>query len=144
MKETIIVDALPGHVSMLCEALREEDAAEIAVFDLTPRQAVWASFRDSTIRRAAFVDGKIAAMWGVGGIVLGDEGQLWLLTTHEVERVPFTFFRAAREEIESFFKIWPRLTGVVVPSYTRAVRFLELLGFTLIPQGPYSIFTRGR
>lgn len=140
----MIVDAEAEHVKMLCASLRSDDLDEISRFGVSPRRGLWRSFRVSLLRRAAFVDGEIAAMWGVGGTVLGSEGIVWLMTSDAIERAPFAFVREARSEVATMLQIWPRLVGMVSPDYARAVKFLSLLGFSIIPNGSLSLFSKER
>lgn len=141
-----IVNAVSGHVSMMCEALRPNDKEELKDFGVTAKRALWRSWRASMIRKAAFVDGEIAALWGIVGSPLGIEGNIWLLTGTSIERAKYTFIKEARREVHEALEIFPMLTGVVSIRYTQAVRFLELLGFTVFPaeNGPYSTFRMTR
>lgn len=141
----IIVDALPGHVNMLVESLREADADECRSFGKPPKKAIWFSFRRSLIRKAAFVDGEIAAMWGIGGTALGTIGDLWLMTTPAIERAPFAFIREARREVAEALELFPAVRGFLSCDYTAAVRFVKLLGFSLRPFGDgFAVFEKVR
>src|SRR4051812_31279454 len=94
------------------------------------------------MRRTAFVDGEIAAMWGLGGVMLSDEGTPWLMTTPVVERVPVSFVRIGRAQVAEMLSRRSRLANVVQASYLGACRLLEVLGFTLdepIPLGPHGV-----
>lgn len=141
----IIVDALPGHVNMLVERLREADAQECHDIGLAPKKAIWHSFRRSFIRKAAFVDGEIAAMWGICGTVLGPLGDLWLMTTPAIERAPFAFIREAKAEVALALELFPRVRGILSCDYTGAVRLVKLLGFKLTPVGDgFAVFEKAR
>lgn len=142
----VIITAVSGHVSMMCEALRPNDRQELLDFGVSAKRALWGSWRNSLIRKAAFVDGEIAALWGIVGTPLGPEGNLWLLTGNAIEKAKFSFIREARREVEEALEIFPALSGVVSVRYTQAVRFLETLGFTVFPaaSGPYSTFRMTR
>ena len=67
MKRWQIIDCQPCHIRALTNALRAEDAAELAALGAAPRREVWRSYRASVVSRAALVDGEIAAVWGVFG-----------------------------------------------------------------------------
>lgn len=129
----VIVDAEPGHVKMLSESLRDGDLLELADFGVRPRNAIWYSYRHSLIRKAAFIDGELAALWGIVGVPLGAVGNLWLLTAPPIERAKFTFVREAQREVAEALEIFPQLFGVVSQRYSAAVKFLTLLGFTIHP-----------
>ncbi len=131
MPKVEIIAAEIGHVYRLAKNLRDLDRREFTCAGLDPRRALRKAFRDSIIARTGFVDGEIAAMFGVGGTIMGGEGRIWLLTTPAVERVPVTFVREARRELDRLLPLFPVLHGVVQTSYHQAVAFLILLGFSL-------------
>jgi hypothetical protein len=132
----LIVPAKIEDVYRIAGNLRSEDAAEITGFGLDARTALRTSFRHAILRKTAFVDGEIAAMWGLGGAMLSDSGTPWLMTTPVVERVPVTFLKVGRAELGEM--LWHRafLSNYVMATYQRACRFLEVLGFVLDPAAP--------
>ena len=113
------------------------DAAEIEITGDGTRQALWRSYRKSIIARTVFIDGEIAAMWGMGGCVLGRIGRPWLLTAPPVERVKVSFLREARAGIATMLSICPELRGYVDAHYTRAIRLLEALRFEIGDEFPF-------
>lgn len=140
-----IVPSRVEDVYALASKLRDADRLEITGLDLDPRAVIRASFRNAIMRRTAFVDGEIAAMWGLGGVMLSDEGAPWLMTTPAVERVPVAFVRVARGQVAEMLGRRARLANVVQASYGGACRLLELLGFTLEPPeplGPHGVLFR--
>lgn len=95
------------------------------------RHNLWRSYRKSIVRRTAFWDGKIAAMWGCSGIPLAGQGELWLCTSKIVETFPTYFIKEVRKEIPKIFTIFPILFGRVSTVYKTAPDFLRYLGFTV-------------
>lgn len=137
-----IRDSVVEDVYLLADRLRPEDEAEITGLGLSPRAALRASYRHAILRKTALVDGEIAAMWGLGGVMLSDAGTPWLMTTILVERVPITFLKVGKAELAQMFEHRRFLSNYVLASYKRACRFLEVLGFVLdppIPLGPRSL-----
>lgn len=127
-----ILPATPQHVLELRKTLREEDASEICKFGLPIRKALYRSFRNAIFSRTALVDGHVAAIWGLGGVVLGETGHPWLLTGTQSEAVsPLTFARIYKREVEEMLTHFPVLTNWVDNGYTKSVRLLQLIGFTL-------------
>ena len=126
-----IEPAKPAHVSAMSDALRAGDAAEIEAAGFRPGQALWRSYRGSLFARTGFVGGQIAAMWGMGGCPLGSIGRPWLLTAPPVENIKVSFVRVGRAEIGLMLAICPELRGYVDARYHRAIRFLEVLGFSV-------------
>lgn len=127
------------HCAMLVAHMREADKLEMTDFGVSPQRGLWQCFKKSTIRRTGFVDGKIALMGGVSGGMMAHEGEIWMLTTPAVEIIPIAFVKEARKFATQMLAIFPTLTGNVSASYTKAIRFLEMAGFTVEeakPLGP--------
>ncbi len=120
--------------------MRAGDRAEALSVGKDPRAFLRASCRHSLYApEAAFADGAIAAMWGMGGDVLSDIGEPWLVTAAPVERVKFAMLRVGRAAIASMLGRRRRLQGFVAADYRGAVWLLEHFGFTVEapqPVGP--------
>jgi hypothetical protein len=125
-----IVDAKPVHVGLIARRLRPEDCVEIVALHGEPRKAIRRVFRGSPYRRAALVDGEIAALWGLYGTLLSTEAYVWLASTPDLSRVSAVkVVRTARKELAEMLQSREVLRGHVAADYTRARRFLELAGF---------------
>lgn len=131
MTRYVIVDLAPAHIHVVARNLRDGDRAEVEATGLTPQRALWQSYRASHIRRAALVDGKVAAVWGCSGPLMAAVGHPWLMTTAAIEAIPVSFVREARSEVAAMLAVHPRLINFVAARYTRALRFLEALGFAI-------------
>jgi len=137
-----VVPATAEHVGMLAANLRAQDLAEIAGTGSTVKRSLWRGYRNSILVETAFVDGEVAAMWGLccgyvpGLSLLSDVGRPWLLTTAAVERVPVTTVREARRAVERMLMVKPVLENYVLASYDQAVRMLRMIGFTIDPPQP--------
>jgi hypothetical protein len=137
-----IVDAQVEHVYALVDQLRKKDEIEILRSGIKPRRALYRAFRNSLMCRTAFVDGEIAAMWGIGvafrpGLSpLSDLGTPWLHTSVAIERIPLFFVRRAKAELAAMFALKRRLESWVDADYAAAIRFLRLLGFTVEKPAP--------
>lgn len=136
----IAVDVRPSTIADVYELaahLRAGDAAEVAALGMSPRDALRRAFRDAVLRRSYFVNGELAAMSGLCGALLADIGEPYLLTTPAAERAPVAFVRCARAAVADMLACRLRLEGRVDASYRRAVRLLEVLGFTLQEPRPF-------
>lgn len=132
-----IVDALPWHVGKLKENLRPEDAAELLRLGMSIDRALWRSYKESIVRKTAFVDGQVAAMWGVRGDIMSRSGMVWLLTSPQVNQVsPLRFARIYQDQVYKMLNIFPYLENYCDASYTAAIRLLEIIGFTVYPPEP--------
>ncbi len=139
---SIIVVAEPAHIRLLADDLRAADRAEVEAAGMDARKALWRSFRQATLARTAFVDGEIAAMWGVGGCPLGTLGRPWLLTAPPIEHAKVAFVREARYEVREMLTLFTELRGFVDARYQRAIRLLQIMGFNIsesFPFGPYGV-----
>ena len=131
-----IVDTEARHIGALAERLREGDLAEVRAAGITPQRALWRSWRASHFAKTGFVGNEVACIFGCGGSPAGPVGEPWLLTAPAIERAKLTFVREARIQVLLMMAVWPRLEGRVLASYTKAVRFLRALGFTVEDGGP--------
>jgi len=135
-----IVPATVHHARLLLRGLRDADKAEIMAAGFRPGTAVMSSWRRSVMCNAALVDGEVAALWGVVGVLLGRVGAPWLLTTSACERVsPIRFARIYRGETLAMSRLFPILENFVDVRYHSAVRMLLLAGFRLDEPKPYGL-----
>lgn len=118
-------------VYTLAANLRDADREEVQSLGGEIKASIRVNYRDAILRKTYFVDGKIAAMTGLCGPMLSDIGYPYLLTTKQVELVPVSFLKLAREGISEMLTHRLRLEGYVAAKYVGACRFLECLGFTL-------------
>jgi len=130
-----LIDIYPSElrdVRELSNILREKDRQEALNAGVEPHKALYHSFKQGIYRRTAFVDGMLAAMWGVAGVTLGLIGQPYLVTSKHVEDIsPIKFARIYRQEVEEMKKFFPILENYVDASYNEAVRMLEIAGFKI-------------
>jgi len=135
--EVVIVPCLSYHLRSI--ELRPEDIDEIIALGCSKEKALWRSYKSSIMRNAALIDGKVAAVWGVGGEVLGGIGKPWLLTSAEVYKIsPLRFARIYQQEVEKMLSIFPKLVNYCDTRYSAAIRLLDITGFKIdepAPQG---------
>lgn len=135
-----IIESEPKHVRLLAEKLRDDDRREIDCAGLPVMKAIWRSYRHGIIRRTAFVDNEIAAMFGLSStVLLGNSGNPWLLTTAQVEKVPVSFVKEGRKCVQEMLDVYPVLFSYVDAKYARAIKFLKLLGFTVGRPEPFGV-----
>lgn len=132
-----IIPASIDHVYELAANLREGDRNEIESAGLDPRHCLRDTFKSAIIRKTALVDGKVACMFGLGGDLLSNTGKPWLLTSPVIETISVSFVREARKELAAMLAIRSHLQNWVAADYGRAIRFLEVLGFTVHEPAPF-------
>lgn len=130
--EIIIVESLPHHVHLLGSIMNEEDRAEAEAMGCSAHKLLWRSYRSAIIRKTIFVDGKIAAMFGCAGVMMGLVGVPYLVTSLAAREVsPMVFARIYRKEARQMLKLFPHLENVVDSRYIRSIRMLRLAGFKI-------------
>lgn len=127
-----IYGSTPRDIMEMEQVLRDQDRREIEITGYNVANALAASYQHALLKRTAFVDGEIAAMWGVCGIPLSMVGQPYLVTSQAVENVsPLTFARYYKREIPEMLRLFPVLENYVDADYDGAIRMLKIAGFTL-------------
>lgn len=112
--------------------LREADHAEITALGLEPEPALDYCIRNAVWARAAFVNALPAALWGVGAETLaGQTGVVWAMTTPLIEQHKRRFMAESRCFVDFALTIFPHLESWTDARYTRALRWLRWLGFTI-------------
>lgn len=89
--------------------------------------------------KAAWVDGKLAAIFGVRPLdgLMGQRGVPWLLGTDTLVQHRRMFVRQAPAYIAQMLRAYPHLINAVHAKNAQAVAWLQRAGFTLAPVAPY-------
>lgn len=134
-----VVPSKIEDVYRLSAIMRPADWNELYVLGLAPKATLRRVYRDAVIRKTIFVDGKLAAMYGVCGNMISDAGEPYLLTAKPVELAPKALIKHGLYAVAEMHQHFRILTGYVIDSYGGAKGLLEMLGFKLdppIPVGP--------
>lgn len=124
----------------LCDAyylmhnLQQRDKDEITAFGLTPWAAVMRSYKLSTYMETVFINGEVAAIFGIApiGTVMTNTAAPWMLTTHNVRKIrPLTFARIHKQMAMKFLDMYENLVNFVLGDYTEAIRLLQFSGFNV-------------
>lgn len=83
----------------------------------------------SCIRRAWFVDGKLAAMAGVTGTAIGPDGFLWCAITDEVSKYPNLVARKALKFVREVMATRHSVSTMILSGDKTSVGFAYFLGF---------------
>ncbi len=130
MTKINIIPTTPEHIRILGEHLRDDDRREVLAFGFPVKKVLWRTYKAAIFSKTAFVNGELAAVWGVGGSYLGMSVRPWLLTTPACEKIsPLRFARIYQQEVMSMLGSYPLLVNWVDARYTKAVRLLENIGF---------------
>lgn len=126
-----IVDTAPYHLREMAIAMQSDSAETAIKMGLTPLKALWDSYRRSIICKSAFIDGKLAAIWGVSGSMMSEIGRPWLVLTPETQEYPMQVAFRYRSEINKMLDMFQVLEEYVPESNEKSQRMLELMGFKI-------------
>ena len=125
-----IVKSEFSHIKKLADNLRPEDRRECKAMGLTGFRAILNSFKTSMYSKTVLLGDEVAAMFGVGGTLLGT-GYPWLLTSNAVERAPASFLRETKNHIHEMLNYYTSLSAVMHNDYEKSLKFFSFLGFEL-------------
>ena len=133
-----IRDVVPADLVALFTDMREGDFDEVQA----ARGDVWRALKEaiqtSVFCKAAEVDGKLLALFGVAPIsFLNGEGSPWLLGTTHLRKHRGFLMRESRRYLPSMLEIFPHLSNYVDARNVNSIRYLEALGFTMHAPAPH-------
>lgn len=140
-----IVPATVEHAQYVGEHLRADDLAEVLQFGAQPVPALIDSITGSVEAWTALDDGTPITCWGVAPwtTLVGGVGCPWLLSTQGVERHKRRFMEESRAGVVKMHALFPKLETLVDARYTRAIRWLEWLGFAVLPGDKFRAVVMG-
>jgi len=121
--------ALPEHVEIVMRTARAEPGVEsVSLTDMTM------AVEKSMLAQSWFLDDQLVCMWGIRPYdLVVPKGYLWMATTKAAESAPFLFARYSKMEIDRVMAGFELLYGMVNSKYKRSQKWLEWLGFELLP-----------
>lgn len=128
-KAITIIPTTVDHIRMLVSTLREDDLREIEKFEVTPFKGIWRSYKSSKVCRSGFIGGKIVAIWGVNGSILGFTGHPWVMTSTMVDEYPLVFATFYRREMREMLKQYQCLEAWCDAAYTKSIKMMKIVGF---------------
>ncbi len=136
-----------ADVAELAANMRPSDAEEVlASGGFTPLEAVEVSVRGSSHAATLLIDGRVACIFGVAPLTGGEPetalgrplvGSVWLLSTGVVDAYPKVFLSLSKRVLPQLLDIYPCLFQAVDARYTRALQWLERIGFEIQDPLPY-------
>lgn len=131
-----IIDAELNHLTPIWMNMAKDDWRECLDLGVRPRDGLRRSFLNSVWAKTLLIDGRVAAIWGVCGALLGPRGVPWLITTPAVRRAPIACIKLARAEMRRALDVYPSLVNFVSARHVRALRTMEAIGFSVGPERP--------
>src|SRR6185312_15187362 len=107
--EITTVDTIPSHIREMADKMHAETAQTALKMGVSPHKALWNSYKKSLICKTIFIDGKIAAIFGLAGSLFGEIGQPFLVMTPEVDEYPMRVAFVYRRELKKMAEMFPVL-----------------------------------
>ncbi len=140
-----------AEVNRLARGMRDADRSEVGAVGHTPKQALVAGLRASTMAWTAWFRGSPVAMFGIAPVsVLEGRAAVWLLGTNQVARGAAPFIRWGPNFIAAMQAEFPVLENAVAADNRLAMRLLVALGFdieddvVIVGDVPFRRFSKGR
>ncbi len=129
--EIVIEDTIPAYLRMMADATHKDIADTVIKLGMSPRRALWKSWKNSIFSKTAFINGKIAAIWGLGGSTMDTIGYPWLVLAPCADEYPFKVAFIYKKELMKMQSMYPELEDYVDCKNEKAIRLLEIMGFSL-------------
>ncbi len=128
----------------LAPKVRQADLDEIeAASDSEPLEALVKSLTSSNSPKTGLIDGEVVCMFGVAtNNLLSVRGCPWLLSSDMLINHAKPFLKRSREYVNSLKEDYMYLCNFVDARNKHAIRWLEWLGFDILPTqayGPHGI-----
>ena len=123
--------ATKRHARELGRTMRLCDREEVKESGgLEPEKAVRASINRSVAPKALLTqDGELLCVFGVSTFKGSEWAVPWMLGTDAIDKHPVDFWKASKEVVESWHKVYPRLMNMVHHKSHTALAWLKRLGF---------------
>lgn len=109
--------------------MRQEDKDEIwHLARSTPGDALRAGFLGGDTCQTVLLNGKVVAMFGIGG-TKGEVGIPWMLASDLLKEIRKPFVRECKGYLEEMSKDYPYLYNIAWTKNTEHIRWLKWLGF---------------
>lgn len=128
----VVLAAGKREARLMSKLIRKEDAVEIkASGNFYAETATRCSINRSVEAWGAYKDGKLLAVFGIA--VQSNLQVPWILSTVHVDEFPLTYWRCCKKVVSAWRDRYPLMMNMVHGRYTRALRWVERLGFVLSP-----------
>ena len=119
----------PMHLRIMADAMGQDSKEMAERFGISPLKGLWFNYRNSLICKSVFIDNKICAIFGIGGMVFYDTGVPWIVLTPETKEYPMRIAFAFRRELDKMAAMFPVLEDYIEETREREIKFMELMNF---------------
>lgn len=127
--EIITIDTIPAHLQQLFDNMQPELGETMYVSGVSSKKALWSAYRQSFICKSVFINGEIAAIFGISGVMFGQTARPWIAMASEADDYPMRVAFAYRRELKAMSGMFPILEDFVEENNEKAIRMLQLMGF---------------
>lgn len=122
-------EAKPWHCGQLTRTLRPAQSGAFAAIGVSSHRELRARFMESSVKRAWFIDGELAALFGITGPQISTTGIVWLALSEKATRLPKITAIYARRELARMMEARHEVFTLMFPSDAVSMRWVEFLGF---------------
>lgn len=132
-KNSYIIPATEDHIAHIAEYMRDEDLAEAYALGYGGAlNAVRISLRSATKAWTWMSHGRPGCMFGVSKMSLVSEvSVIWFISTQAVVKEKVHFLRQTKSLVREIVEHQGHLVTVVDARYTKCLRWVAWLGFTI-------------
>lgn len=124
-----ITEAQVRHCGQISRTMRVDHHRLLLAMGVPIHRELRAMFEGSYYRRAAHLNGTLAAIWGVESTPVSSDGRVWLVLAQHAIKHPMTIIRQARQELTHLAGTKSCLTTTVIADDEPAIRLAVMLGF---------------
>ena len=124
-----VVPAKRFHCGQMARHMRLGHRRCLERMGLDPHRITLTAFMASEKAHSVFIDGKLAAMYGIAGSVVSPVGWLWGAVTQWGERHPIALSKLARERFTETVAGKLEILATVLGEDDAGQRFATFLGF---------------
>ncbi len=124
-----VIDAKPHHVGQILRRMRAEETEAISQIGIAVHREMRHVLGASSFARAWMIDGRLAAIGGVTGMLASSEGHLWLVLSREALRHPVAMLKEAKRQFSLAIETRRAVTTTVAVGDTAGLRFAGHFGF---------------
>lgn len=130
-----IIDATQKHIEELSNTIRDDDRREILKYGISVNEGLSNSLKKSVYAKSLIIDGRLMAVWGVCGRLLGSVGIPWLITSKYCDDASARkLVKIYKSQVFEELKLFNCLTNCVDKEYTKAIKLLKLSGATMLDE----------
>jgi len=136
-----VVPATEEHAKVIAPQMRQVDIDELwASWHVLPLDGILQSMRGSRDPKVGLADGVPACIFGVAErSILSGVGYPWLMATPEIKNHALRFLRMTKEYMQGVKRRYSLLENYGDARNTEAFKWMEWLGFEILPAEPYGI-----